>query len=397
MKCQFCNEEIADGSLFCTSCGKKQEKKEEQPKMEAPIFCTQCGTKLKPDARFCVGCGTKLGNNPKASEPENVTQILKANSTTESQQPKPVVQQATSMKPAAQTKATVSATKPAPQKKSGGIVALIIVLVIVLVMLITVGVGMAIKTFVLEPQNQYASVEERQENDEKSESSEENDADTTEVAGATESNAAGNVDFDLSADDIATFTGTIKNGTNGLIIKLEETVCVMTDDGYVVDDIKSVYINNEELPYGMLEWLELGEKVTIQGETYYVDNMLCVIVTDMTNADGKDMIDLFETADALSDEYILPDSDTVRLTKADIAHLTLQELNYAKNEIYARHGRKFDSQELRDYFNSKSWYNGTIDPSDFSDSMLSKIERENVTLIKNAEFAINPKGYPLDQ
>lgn len=105
-----------------------------------------------------------------------------------------------------------------------------------------------------------------------------------------------------------------------------------------------------------------------------------------------------ETTEAsLQADYILPQSDTVRLKKKDIKHLTLQELNYAKNEIYARHGRKFDSQELRRYFESKEWYHGTIAPADFNESVLSEVERANVILIRDREYSIDPNGYPLDQ
>ena len=96
-------------------------------------------------------------------------------------------------------------------------------------------------------------------------------------------------------------------------------------------------------------------------------------------------------------DYVLPDSDTVRLTEEDIADLSLQEINYAKNEIYARHGRKFQSKELRDYFNSKDWYVGTIDGADFDDGVLSQIERDNIKLLTNAEFSMDPNGYQLDQ
>ena len=37
----------------------------------------------------------------------------------------------------------------------------------------------------------------------------------------------------------------------------------------------------------------------------------------------------------------------------------------AINEIYARHGRKFDTPEIRAYFENQKWYKGTIDPGDF--------------------------------
>ena len=59
MKCLFCGKEIADNSVFCTNCGKKQEKQKEEKK-EVPMFCTKCGTKLKEGALFCTGCGTSV-------------------------------------------------------------------------------------------------------------------------------------------------------------------------------------------------------------------------------------------------------------------------------------------------------------------------------------------------
>ena len=105
-----------------------------------------------------------------------------------------------------------------------------------------------------------------------------------------------------------------------------------------------------------------------------------------------------ETASAstiASEDYILPDSGTRLLTDSDVEGLSLQQINYAKNEIYARHGRKFNSRELQDYFNSKSWYNGTIDPDDFTDGMLSSIEQQNVQFLSEKEYEIDPNGYSL--
>ena len=100
-------------------------------------------------------------------------------------------------------------------------------------------------------------------------------------------------------------------------------------------------------------------------------------------------------------DYILPASNTKLLTSSDIAGLSLKELNYAKNEIYARHGRKFDSNELRTYFESKSWYEGKYSAADFdtnySARILSETERKNAEFLKNAEYAMSGGGYQLDQ
>ncbi len=94
-------------------------------------------------------------------------------------------------------------------------------------------------------------------------------------------------------------------------------------------------------------------------------------------------------------EYIIPDSNSRYLTESDISGLSLQQLNYAKNEIYARRGRKFDSVELQEYFGSKSWYRGTIEPSQFTNDVLNDYEIKNADLLSAREFAIDSGGYKL--
>lgn len=98
-----------------------------------------------------------------------------------------------------------------------------------------------------------------------------------------------------------------------------------------------------------------------------------------------------------ANSYVLENSDKVYLTEADIQNLSLREINYAKNEIYARKGRRFLSQELQNYFNSKSWYNGTISPENFTDDLLNDFERANAEFLSRVEFSMSPNGYQLDQ
>lgn len=100
---------------------------------------------------------------------------------------------------------------------------------------------------------------------------------------------------------------------------------------------------------------------------------------------------------AENEEYILANSNVDYLTETDITGLTLQEINYAKNEIYARHGRRFESQELMNYFTSKSWYEGIYDPDDFdanySDDVLNDYEKKNAEFLRSVEYSMNPNGY----
>lgn len=92
--------------------------------------------------------------------------------------------------------------------------------------------------------------------------------------------------------------------------------------------------------------------------------------------------------------YILPNSSTMYLPNSDVLEMPLQVLCYGKNEIYARHGRKFSSQELQNYFNNQSWYYGTIEPGDFSESVLNTYEAANVKDLTAREKELG--SYKLD-
>lgn len=87
-------------------------------------------------------------------------------------------------------------------------------------------------------------------------------------------------------------------------------------------------------------------------------------------------------SDDYSDEYIIPDSDSRKLTEDDVIGLTDEEIRIARNEIYARHGRLFNDSELQEYFDSLSWYYGYIEPEDFVETEeLSKLERKNARFL----------------
>lgn len=139
-----------------------------------------------------------------------------------------------------------------------------------------------------------------------------------------------------------------------------------------------VYIKVE--PYAVADYLALWEEGNMAGDDQAED----------PENKGKD-------PEEDTSEYIIWDSAERNLTDEDLASLTLREINYAKNEIYARHGRKFDSQELRNYFESKSWYEGKISPEDFDEGILNDCERANAAKLREKEYSINSKGYPLDE
>ncbi len=87
----------------------------------------------------------------------------------------------------------------------------------------------------------------------------------------------------------------------------------------------------------------------------------------------------------LTDGMIIPDSDSRKLTEDDLKGLDKQQLRIARNEIYARHGRKFTDQKLQEHFGKLPWYAPVVDPEDFDESILSEIEKYNLELIGKLE------------
>ena len=103
---------------------------------------------------------------------------------------------------------------------------------------------------------------------------------------------------------------------------------------------------------------------------------------DSEDADGNTL----EDKTVSQKKYILPMSSKRKLKEKDLKKLGAKKLRIARNEIYARHGRMFQDQELQDYFDRKDWYTPSIAPEDFSDAAeLSKLERRNIAFIQKHE------------
>ena len=104
---------------------------------------------------------------------------------------------------------------------------------------------------------------------------------------------------------------------------------------------------------------------------------------------GYDTSDYDDEESGDEDEYIFPDSDTTYLTKSDLKGMSADELNYAKNELYARHGRIFNREDLQEYFEDCSWYEGvyTADEWDsYGDSyFFNDVEMANRNLLVKTE------------
>lgn len=104
-------------------------------------------------------------------------------------------------------------------------------------------------------------------------------------------------------------------------------------------------------------------------------------------------------ASGLNNFYIIPDSDSRLLTEDELWDWQYEALGYIYNEIFARHGRPFESGGKYDqYFRSQAWYR--VNP-DYRYGMLDSIERHNEQLAHQvmedmrAQGTLNPFGKAL--
>lgn len=79
-------------------------------------------------------------------------------------------------------------------------------------------------------------------------------------------------------------------------------------------------------------------------------------------------------------------TDSVRYTWEELSWLDSYGLCITRNEIYARHGRMFNDQDIQDYFNRQDWYVAQTSSADFDESVLNDVELYNVELIHSYEL-----------
>ena len=79
--------------------------------------------------------------------------------------------------------------------------------------------------------------------------------------------------------------------------------------------------------------------------------------------------------------YILAESSQRALTDGDVSGMSYDDMQMAINEIYARHGRKFGSSGIQSYFESQPWYQGSVEPEQFDESVFSYTEQQNIQFL----------------
>lgn len=155
--------------------------------------------------------------------------------------------------------------------------------------------------------------------------------------------------------------------------------------GYASGSGMDAYLNTDDTNTSSDSEEETDSQETDNDSAIDTDDQSQTDAVENTESEPENT-DATETVNA--DEYVIPNSDSTYLDKAFLETFSNEDLRLARNEILARHGRMFNSEDLQNYFNSTSWYSGTIPGEEFDadmDSYLNEYEKANINLIKEVE------------
>ncbi len=77
-----------------------------------------------------------------------------------------------------------------------------------------------------------------------------------------------------------------------------------------------------------------------------------------------------------TDGYLFPYADSSYIDESDLNKMSTEEIQYAINEVYARHGLKFTKKKNKERFEKKKWYSARVNDQD--SISLNAYEKKNV-------------------
>ncbi len=96
--------------------------------------------------------------------------------------------------------------------------------------------------------------------------------------------------------------------------------------------------------------------------------------------------------EAENNYYMISGSSSSYISEGTLSGLSEWQIKIARNEIFARHGRRFKDPDLQAYFDSQAWYSGTIPADSFDPGVLSGVEIDNLNTIRNYEHRMGYNG-----
>ncbi len=362
------------------------------------MFCTNCGNNVEEGTRFCTKCGTPIKvPTPVIEETSVVEDILPEikvedipEVTVESEEETPVVEvqpepiSVVTPQPTPQVAKTVAAATKDSQKKNNNTGLIIAIVAIVVALVACIGAYVLVQSGVFGRNDSHVS-DDRDNEDRYNDDEDYDDEEYYDDEDASDYDDETNVDFNnVDVTYITTYVLPAFASTYNVDGAGEGFALVY----YNTDLVPEMYIFATAILYefnadgtvsstdiSRAELLVRGIEVATLIKSETVEDAYAVL----TDPNYSAMV-------GAGADYILPTSNVEYLTREDIEHLTPEQCRFARNEIYARNGRRFLTEDLQYYFDAKDWYEGTIEAEDFNDqTMLNEYEKANATLILEYE------------
>lgn len=333
--------------------------------------CNKCGAELEKDQVFCTSCGSKIVNersNITTNENVNESKNVKGND----------------------------------KKSKTNKIVLIVIAVIVSVSVVIVGTIFGTVTIFKMKADKEASVasdSSLEESKDRKESDKDKDKDD---------NVSTDKDDDVSIDKENT---NINNSVNektyfidkysniDFIIPISNTVELGFKDLNYFDSEQLIIARNEmKARYGYVFKNQPNLQDYFESKSWYKPNYnYSGVLTSKEEIHNEQIIKSIEFLKNATEErklvanstngsylntgkdFILATSNSRELVNSDVSGLNDWEIVIARNEIFARYGLAFSTEELITYFKTKSWFK--VDPSLGNDMKLNEIENKNVAII----------------
>lgn len=149
-------------------------------------------------------------------------------------------------------------------------------------------------------------------------------------------------------------------------------------DHSVISDCDQFYLNGDQWVKFYDDYLRMSDNANavIYSNLDIYDSYGNLILEKYSENNSSEENSGENTAD-----YMLPDSDVRYISEEELEGFTEEQCKIARNEIFARHGRIFEDEELAAYFSTKAWYHAVIMPDEFDAGVLNDFELKNLDVI----------------
>lgn len=344
------------------------------------MFCKNCGAQIPEDAGFCVSCGTAAEVPVQFAEPVPDTSNQETMVFTPIPEPvqPPVTEQTTTFQPympPEQTPVTPEEIPETTPDNSKGHIALIVSICVVLVAILGLLVALILPTLTGTTE-EISGSSKRKHN-------------STTATADSESISSSNPYSDdfISADSYILADSDSRYYSRSELVSMTRQQLYLAQQELFARHGSAFDDGDLNEFFSAKNWYIPGSTPSVYDENRFTNTErvnLLLLRALLMERDGTTGSNPYTKFNSNTEGFILPYSDSRRITKNDVKDLNEKQLIVAYSEIYARKGYIFDDNDLQLYFSGKNWYTPSIVSTDFdATTMLNEVEQDNYSCLNS--------------